>query len=118
MSTGWIRPVSGLVASQVVVHWVVFVSQCPLMASLGSRTGVLSGGSKTLGVVEGDALSDALYMSQAQYHSRCNSVSHVLQQLPTIASALSHYRERIPNNVSTCSNVDVCSRALWAVCLY
>ena len=60
MLTGWIRPVSGLAVSQVVIHWVVFISQCPLMASLGSRTGVSSGGSKTPSVVEGDALYNAL----------------------------------------------------------
>jgi len=49
-----------LVISQVVVYQVVFISQCPLMASLGSRTGVSSGGSKTPSVVEGDALYNAL----------------------------------------------------------
>jgi len=41
-------------------HKVVFVSQCPLMVSLGGRIGVSSGGSKTPGVVEGDALYEAL----------------------------------------------------------
>jgi len=52
MLTGWIRPVSGLAASQVVVYQVVFISQCPLMASLGNRTGVLRKDSKTPGVVK------------------------------------------------------------------
>ena len=56
MLTGWIRPVSGLAVSQVVVHWVVFVSQCPLMASLDNKTEALSGGSEAPGVVEGNAL--------------------------------------------------------------
>ena len=79
MLTGWIRPVLGLVASQVVVHQVVFVSQCPLMASLGGRTGVSSRGSKTSGVVEGDALYNALYALWAQHHSRDNSVLNALR---------------------------------------
>jgi len=79
MSTGWIRPVLSLAASQAVIHWVVFVSQCPLMASLGGRTEVLSGGSKTSGVVEGDALYNALYALWAQHHSRDNSVLNALR---------------------------------------
>ena len=64
MLTGWIRPVSSLAASQVVVHWVVFVSQCPLMASLDGKTEAPSGGSEAPGGVEGDAL----YASRAQHH--------------------------------------------------
>ena len=64
MLTGWIRPVLGLAASQVVIHWVVFISQCPLMASLDGKTEVPSGGSEALGVVEGDVL----YMLRAQHH--------------------------------------------------
>jgi len=60
-----IRPVSGLAISQVVVYWVVFVSQFPLMAPLNSRAGALGGGSRTPDVVKGDALYDALYASQA-----------------------------------------------------
>jgi len=101
----------GLAVSQVVVHWVVFVSQCPLMAFLGGRTGVSSGGSKTLGVVEGDALYDASYASRAQHHSRNDSALHALRRLPTIASTLSHHTKRIPDDVSTRGDVDVCSRA-------
>ena len=62
-----IRPVSGLATSQVVVHRVVFVSQYPLIASLGGRAGASSGGSKAPGVVEGDALYD-VYASLAQHH--------------------------------------------------
>ena len=47
------------------------------MASLGGRTGVLSGGSKTPGVVEGDALYDASYASRAQHHSRDDNALHI-----------------------------------------
>ena len=76
MSTGWIRPVLGLAASQVVIHQVVFVSQCPLMASLDSKTEVPSKGSEAPSGVEGDAL----YTLQAQHYkaattarcARCN----------------------------------------------
>src|SRR6266576_6692158 len=65
--------------SQVVVYRVVFVSQYPLIASLGGRAGASSGGSKAPGVVEGDALYD-VYASLAQHHrtattarcTRCN----------------------------------------------
>jgi len=81
------------------------------MASLGGRTGVSSGGSKTPGVVEGDALYDASYASRAQHHSCNDSALHALRRLPTIASALSHYTERIPDDVSTHGDVDTCSRA-------
>jgi len=81
------------------------------MTSLRGKTGVSSGGSKTPGVVEGDALYNALYASRAQHHSRDDSALHALRQLPTIASALSHHRERIPDDVSTRSDVDACSRA-------
>ena len=84
------------------------------MASLSSRTEVLSKGSKTPGVIKGDALYDVLYASQAQHHSCSNNALHALQRLPIIAFALSHYRERIPDDVSTCSNMDACSRALQA----
>jgi len=51
--------------SQVVVYWVVFVSQFPLMAPLDGRAGALGGGSRTPGVVKGDVLYDASYISQA-----------------------------------------------------
>ena len=60
-------------------------------------------------------LCDALYISWAQHHICSDNVLHVLQRLPTIASALSYYRERIPDDVSTCSNMDACSRALRAL---
>jgi len=62
MLTGWIRPVSGLAVSQVVVHQVVFIPKCPLMASLDSETEVPSRDSEAPGVVKGD------YVSQAQHH--------------------------------------------------
>ena len=88
------------------------------MASLGGRTGVSSGGSKTPGVVEGDALYDASYASRAQHHSRNNNALRALRRLPTIASALSHHKERIPDDVSTRGDVDACSRASRAVQLY
>ena len=81
------------------------------MASLSSKTGVLSGDSKTPGVVEGDALCNALYASRAQHYSCNDSMLLALQQLPTIAFALSHYREQISNDVSTRGDVDACSRA-------
>ena len=73
MSTGWIRPVLGLAVSQVVVHQVVFVSQCPLMASLDGKIEVPSGGSEAPGVVEGDAL----YVLQAQHH-RAATTTHCM----------------------------------------
>ena len=36
---------------------------------------------------------------------------HALRRLSTIASALGHQEERIPDDVSTCGDVDACSRA-------
>ena len=83
------------------------------MASLGGRTGVSSRGSETPSVVEGDALYE--YASQAQHHSRNDSALHTLRRLPTIASALSHHKERIPDDVSTRGDVDACSRASRAL---
>jgi len=62
-------------------------------------------------------LCDASYALRAQHHSRSNNMLHALWRLPTIASALSHHRERIPDDVSTRGDVDACSRALRAVIL-
>jgi len=76
------------------------------MAPLDGRTGALNGGSKTPGVVEGDA-----YASQAQHHRAATTALHALRRLPTIASALSHRRKQFPNDVSTRGDVDACSRA-------
>ena len=42
---------------------------------------------------------------------RDDSALHALRRLPTIASALSHHKERFPNDVSTRGDVDACSRA-------
>ena len=42
----------------------------------------------------------------------------MLWQLSTIASALSYYEKWIPDDVSTCGDVDVCSRALQAFCSF
>ena len=109
--TGWIRPVSGLAASQVVVRRAVFVSQFPLIAPLDSIVGALSGGSRSPSIVKGDALYDALYASRAQHHRVATTALHALRQLSTIASALGHQEERIPDDVSTRGDVDACSRA-------
>ena len=43
--------------------------------------------------------------------SRHNSALHALRRLSTIASALGHQEERIPDDVSTRGDVDACSRA-------
>ena len=40
-----------------------------------------------------------------------NSALHALRRLSTIASALGHQEERIPDDVSTRGDVDACSRA-------
>jgi hypothetical protein len=76
------------------------------MAPLDSRTGAPNGGSKTPGVVKGDA-----YASQAQHHRAATTALHALRRLPTIASALGHHRKRFPDDVSTRGDVDACSRA-------
>ena len=34
---------------------------------------------------------------------------------PYIASALGHHQERFPDDVFTCGDVDMCSRASWAL---
>jgi len=77
-----------------------------------------SRGSGAPGVVEGDALYNALYALRAQHHRAATTTLHVLQWLPTIASALSHHKERIPDDVSTRGNMDVCSRASRAIIIY
>ena len=53
----------------------------------------------------------AMYASRAQHHRTATTALHALQRLPTIASALSHQKERFPDNVSTRGDVDACSRA-------
>ena len=40
-----------------------------------------------------------------------DSALHALRRLSTIASALGHQEERIPDNVSTRGDIDACSRA-------
>ena len=82
------------------------------MASLDGRTEAPSRGSEAPGVVEGDALYVRVASSTPQ--SRNNSALHALRRLSTIASALSHHRERIPDDISTRGDVDACSRALRA----
>ena len=47
--------------------------------------------------------------------SRNDSALHALQRLSTIASALGHQEERIPDDVSTRGDVDACSRASRAL---
>ena len=64
--------------------------------------GALTGGSRTPSVVEGDASYDASYASWAQYYRTVSPALHALRRLSIIASAFSHYRERIPNDFSTC----------------
>ena len=46
--------------------------------------------------------------------SRNTSALHALRRLSSIASALSYYKERVPDDISTRGDVDACSRALWA----
>ena len=84
------------------------------MAFLGGKAGALSGGSKAPGVVEGDALYDVCVAGLTP-QNRNNSALHALRRLPTIAFALGHHKERIPDDVSTRGNVDVCSRASRAI---
>jgi len=43
--------------------------------------------------------------------SRITSALHVLRRLSTIASALGHRKELVPDDVSTRGDVDACSRA-------
>lgn len=43
--------------------------------------------------------------------NRNASALHALRRLSTIASALSHHKERFPDDVSTRGDVDACSRA-------
>jgi len=43
--------------------------------------------------------------------NRDDSALYALRRLPTIASALSHQKERFPDDVSTRGDVDACSRA-------
>ena len=43
-----------------------------------------------------------------------DSALYALRRLSTIASTLGHHKEQYPNNVSTYSVVDACSRALLA----
>jgi len=50
--------------------------------------------------------------------NRNDSALHALRRLPTIASALSHQKERFPDNVSTRGDVDACSRASRANVIY
>ena len=88
MSTGWIRPVSGLAASQVVVYWAVFVSQFPLIVPLDSMVGALSRGSRTPGVVKGD-----IRVTGLTPQSRNTSARSALRRLSSITSALSHHKE-------------------------
>ena len=71
-------------------------------------TGAPSGGSEAPGVVEGDCAS------RAQHHRVATTALHALRRLSTIASALGHQEEQIPDNVSTRSDVDACSRASQA----
>ena len=95
---------------------MVFVSQFPLIAPLDDKIKALSGGSRALGVVEGDTLY--VRVAGLTPQNRNTSVLHALRRLPTIASTLSHHEERIPDDVSTCGDVDACSRASRANKLY
>jgi hypothetical protein len=81
------------------------------MAPLDGIAGALSGGSRSPGVVEGDASYDASYASRAQHHRVATTALRALRRLSTIASALGHQEERIPDDVSTRGDVDACSRA-------
>ena len=56
----------------------------------------------------------AMYASRPQHHSRTTAL-HALRRLSTIASALGHQEERIPDDVSTRGDVDACSRASRAL---
>jgi len=60
-------------------------------------------------------LYDASYASRAQHHRVATTALHALRRLSTIASALGHQEERIPDDVSTRGDVDACSRASRAL---
>jgi len=47
--------------------------------------------------------------------NRDDSALHALRRLSTIASALGHQKELIPDDVSTRGDVDACSRASRAI---
>ena len=53
----------------------------------------------------------AMYASRAQHHRVATTALHALRRLSTIASALGHQKERIPDDVSTRGDMDACSRA-------
>ena len=89
-----------------------------MIAPLDGRAGASSGGSKAPGGVGGDALYDASYASRAQHHRVATTALHALRRLSTIASALGHQEERIPDDVSTRGDVDACSRASRAITKY
>ena len=73
---------------------------------LDGITGALSGGSRAPGVVEGDACTRRRLNTRV-----AKTALHALRRLSTIASALGHQEERIPDDVSTRGDVDACSRA-------
>jgi hypothetical protein len=81
------------------------------MAPLDGRAGAPDGGSRTPGVVEGDA-----YASQAQHHrtattARCTRCDGSLPSPLHLAII----RKRFPDDVSTRGDVDACSRASRAI---
>ena len=79
------------------------------MAPLDGMAGALSGGSRTPSVIKGD-----IRVTGSTPQSRNTSALRVLRRLSSIASALGYYKEQIPDNISTCGNMDVYSRALQA----
>jgi hypothetical protein len=85
------------------------------MAPLDGIAGAPSGGSRSPSVVEGDASYDASYASRVQHHRVATTALRALRRLSTIASALGHQEERIPDDVSTRGDVDACSRASRAL---
>ena len=47
-----------------------------------------------------------------------DSALHALRRLSTIASALGHQKDQYPDDISTCGDVDACSRASRAIIIY
>jgi len=74
------------------------------MAPLDGRAGALGGGSRTPGVVKGDALYDASYASQAQ-HYRTATTARCTRCDGSLPS---------PLHLATRGDVDAYSRASWA----
>jgi len=58
-----------------------------------------------------------IYIAGSTPQSRNTSALRALQQLSSIAFALSHHKEQFPDDVSTYSDIDIYNRASRASCV-